>query len=163
MYLGVVVFIQKQAAFCSFSASLLSLETTRKLFVQLVLGSLASLKDVYALLSSILVANCKEYIIADVSAKNWIRIFFLIGKEYYDSTKYGQIHLPLTDGPSIKCVLHKTFFVFQQNLMKLGEVVRHIECYKIRKFYQILKKNKKVLCRTHLMDGPSIKGRWIQP
>ena len=56
--------------FLLFLGSLLSLETIRKIFVQLVLGSLASLKDVYVLLSSILVATCKEYIIADVSAKN---------------------------------------------------------------------------------------------
>ena len=25
------------------------------------------------------------------------------------------------DGPSVKCVLYKTFFVFHQNLMKLDE------------------------------------------
>ena len=67
---GGCCFYLKAGGFLLFLGWLLSLETTRKLFVQLVLGSLASLKDVYALLSSILVANCKEYIIADVSAKN---------------------------------------------------------------------------------------------
>ena len=34
----------------------------------------------------------------------------------------GQIHLPLTNGPSVKCVLFKKFF-FHLNSMKIGEVV----------------------------------------
>ena len=62
------------------------------------------------------------------------------------SAHFGPIHLPLTDGPSVKCVLYKTFLFFHQNLMKLGEVlvyVVHIEYYSIKKFYQILIENKK--------------------
>ena len=27
------------------------------------------------------------------------------------------------DGPSVKCVLYKTFFVFHKNLMKLGRII----------------------------------------
>ena len=37
----------------------------------------------------------------------------------------GQIHLPLMNGPSIKCVI-KNFFVFHSNSMKLDEVLVHI-------------------------------------
>ena len=59
----------------------------------------------------------------------------------------GQIHLLLTDGPSVKCVVYKTFFVFHQSLLKLGDVVlQHPQ-------------NKKVLCLTHLTDDLSVKGR----
>ena len=60
---------------------------------------------------------------------------------------------------SIKCVLYKTFFVFDKNLMKLGEVVVWIEYFNITKFFQILMKNQKVLYLSLLKDGPSIKGR----
>ena len=59
------------------------------------------------------------------------------------------------DRPVNVFYLYKTIFVFQQNLLKLGEVVAH----NIIKFYQILMKNKKVLYITHLPDGLSIKGR----
>ena len=43
--------------------------------------------------------------------------------------------------------------------MKLGEVlvyVVHIEYYSIKKFYQILMKNKKVVYRTHSTGGLSV-------
>ena len=60
---------------------------------------------------------------------------------------YDPIHMPLTDKPSVKYFLYKTFFVFHQNLMKLGQVVAHMMYYK------------KVLYITHLMDGLSVKGR----
>ena len=51
--------------------------------------------------------------------------------------------------------------------MKLGEVlvyVVHIEYYSIKKFYQILMKNKKVVYRTHSTGGLSVhRDRWIVP
>ena len=43
--------------------------------------------------------------------------------------------------------------------MKLGEVVVHIEYHNINKVFKILMKNKKVSYITHLMDGPSVRGR----
>ena len=42
--------------------------------------------------------------------------------------------------------------------MKLGEVVVHIEYYNFTKFHYII-----VLYQTHLMDGPSVRGRGIGP
>ena len=45
--------------------------------------------------------------------------------------------------------------------MKLVQL--HVKYYNINKFYLILMKNKKYLYITHLLDGPSIKGRWIEP
>ena len=47
--------------------------------------------------------------------------------------------------------------------MKLGEVVVHIEYYNFTKFHHILMKKIIVLYQTHLMDVPSIRGRWIGP
>ena len=63
------------------------------------------------------------------------------------------------DGPSVKCVPYKTFFVFHQNLMKLGEVLSYIDNYNFTNFHLIQMKNKKKDLITHLTDGPSIKGR----
>ena len=47
--------------------------------------------------------------------------------------------------------------------MKLGEVVVHIEYYNFTKFHHILMKKIIVLYQTHLMDVPSVRGRWIGP
>ena len=38
---------------------------------------------------------------------------------------YGRIHLPLMDGPSVKCVIKKINF-FHLKSLKLGEVLVHI-------------------------------------
>ena len=65
----------------------------------------------------------------------------------------GQIHLPLTDGLSVKCVLFKTFFVFHLNSWKLY--------YNFTKFHWIWMKNKKVSLMIHLTAGPFVRDRWI--
>ena len=76
---------------------------------------------------------------------------------------YGWIHLSLTDRESMKCVIKKNYIVFHFDSMKIGEVVV-ISVYKnFTKFHWIWMKNKKVFIMTHLMDGLSIKGRWIWP
>ena len=49
------------------------------------------------------------------------------------------------------CIMH--------NLMKLVEVVVHIEYYSFTKFFYILMKKIIVLYQTHLTDGRSIRGR----
>ena len=43
--------------------------------------------------------------------------------------------------------------------MKLGEVVVLYMYYDFTKFYYILMKKIIVLYQTHLMDGPSVRGR----
>ena len=43
--------------------------------------------------------------------------------------------------------------------MKLGEVVVHIDYYNFIMFHYILMKKMIVLYQTHLMDGPSVRGR----
>ena len=90
-----------------------------------------------------------------ISLEFCISLFLTVDMYYY----LGRIHLPLMEGPSIKCVLCKTLILFHQNLMKLGEVVVNMEYYNITKFYQILMKNQNVLYITHLTDGPAVKGR----
>ena len=50
------------------------------------------------------------------SAKVWEMTFFVAYVK-------ERIHLPLTDGQFIKCVILKTFFVFHLNSMEIGEVV----------------------------------------
>ena len=47
--------------------------------------------------------------------------------------------------------------------MKFGDVVVHIEYYNFTKFHYILMKKIIVLYQTHLMDVPSVRGRWIGP
>ena len=39
------------------------------------------------------------------------------------SPYFGQIHLPLNDGLSVKWIIFKNFFVFYENLIKLGDVL----------------------------------------
>ena len=91
-----------------------------------------------------------------ISLEFCISLFLTVDMYYY----LGRIHLLLMEGPSIKCVLCKTLILFHQNLMKLGEVVVHMEYYNNTKFYQILMKNQNVLYITHLVtDGPAVKGR----
>ena len=41
-----------------------------------------------------------------------ILLFIPCGK-LISSVDLGQIHSPLTDGPSVKCVTHKTFLIFK--------------------------------------------------
>ena len=86
----------------------------------------------------------------------------LKGKKTILSRDLGQIHLLLTDGLSIKCVWCKSIF-FHFNLMKLGEVVVHIEHHSFTKFHYILMKKIIVSYQTHLTDGLLVRGRWIGP
>ena len=58
----------------------------------------------------------------------------------------------------ISSVMSKTLCIMH-NLMKLGEVVVHIEYYNFIKFHYILMKKIIVLYQTHLTDGPSVRGR----
>ena len=51
------------------------------------------------------------------------KLDFVCKNTYYLWKVNGWIHLPLTDGPSVKFVWYKTIF-FHQNLMKLGEVLQ---------------------------------------
>ena len=53
----------------------------------------------------------------------------------------GQIHLPLTYGPSVNCVL-KNLFVFHFNSTKIGEVVAIYVYKNFTKFHWIQMKNK---------------------
>ena len=57
----------------------------------------------------------------------------------------------------------KIDYVFHQNVMKLREIVVHMECYNLTKFHYILMKNIIVFYRSHLTDGPSVRSRWIRP
>ena len=62
------------------------------------------------------------------------------------STKYtGWIHLPLIDRPSVKRITHKNFL---SDFDEAWWSCRTHRYYNITKFY-------------HLMEGLSIKGRWI--
>ena len=79
------------------------------------------------------------------------------------TTHIGRIHLPLMDGPSIKMCLIKNYYFFHHNLMKLGEVVVHIEYYNFTRFHHILMQKIIVLYQTHLKDVLSVRSRWIWP
>ena len=52
---------------------------------------------------------------------------------------------PKTDDTSVKRAFEKNFFVFHPILMKLGEIVVHIDKYNFTKFHQNQIENKKVL------------------
>ena len=69
----------------------------------------------------------------------------------------------LRDGCPLNVSL-KNFFVYHLNSMKIGKVVSSYLC--VLKLHQVslnLNENQKRYFITHLMDGLSIKGRWIRP
>ena len=70
---------------------------------------------------------------------------------------YGQFHMPLTDGLSVKYVSLKIYFVFHLNSMQIGEIVVILKIHPVS-----LNSNGKAKCflMTYLTDScPSIKGR----
>ena len=69
------------------------------------------------------------------------------------------------DGPSVKCVIQNPFlfYIWIQWKLVTGEIV--VMCTKTSQSFIELewKTKKKFFLMTHLMDGPSVKGRWIGP
>ena len=54
------------------------------------------------------------------------------------------------DGPSFRCIIYKTFFLFHQKLIKLGDVVDIV--------LSNSDENQKKCRRTHFKDGPYVRG-----
>ena len=73
---------------------------------------------------------------------------------------YGQIHLPLTNRSPLK-VLYTNLFCFSPEFDKT------LSCFSTLCVLQLHQVSfwwkTKVLYRTHLTDGLSLKGRWIGP
>ena len=74
---------------------------------------------------------------------------------------YGRNHLPLTDGPSIKCVIKKTFFAFHLNSYENWWICSY-QC--VLKLHQVsLNSNEKLFFNDTFYKGRFVKGRWIRP
>ena len=85
----------------------------------------------------------------------------IIFKSFYEISlsDLGRIHQFLTNVPSIKCVIKKPScfsFEFNANLWSCS----YLCVLNLHQIFQM--KNKKVFLMTHLTDGLSINGRWIQ-
>ena len=68
---------------------------------------------------------------------------------------YGRIHLPLTDGPSIKCVIKKTFFAFHLNSYENWWICSY-QC--VLKLHQVsLNSNEKLFLMIHFTKDDSLR------